>query len=94
VKIKFVAGAMVRPAGVTEMETMVAFVTSRVTEAFTEPSVALMVVVPGASPLARPLPAPILATAGLDDVQVTWLVRLRVLPSSKVPIAEKAWLVD
>lgn len=41
-----VPGAMVRPVGVTEMDTMVALETSRDVEPMIEPRVALMVVVP------------------------------------------------
>jgi hypothetical protein len=50
-----VAGAMVLSAGVTEMETAWALVTSSVTEAPTDPRVAVMVAIPGLRPLASPL---------------------------------------
>jgi len=66
---------MVRPDGRTEMETIVAFVTLSVAEALIEPTVAVMVVVPGARPLARPLLA-IVATAVLDEVQEAFPVTL------------------
>ena len=69
-KDSVVRGAIVRPDGLTEMETIVAFVTLRVAEALIEPSVAVMVVVPGVKALARPLLA-IFATAVLDEVQET-----------------------
>jgi hypothetical protein len=65
-----VPGAMVRPEGVTEIETMVAFDTLSVMEALTDPSVALMAVLPGVSALAKPLEAPIFATAGLEEFHV------------------------
>lgn len=65
-----VPGAMVFPDGLMEMDTIVAFVTVSVVEALTEPSVAVMVVVPGARAFARPLLL-IVATAVLDEVQET-----------------------
>lgn len=71
---------MVRPDGLTVMDTTVAFVTSSVVEPLREPSVAVIVAVPGARALTRPLLA-ISATAGLDEVQATFPVTLRVLPS-------------
>ena len=64
-----VPGAMVSPDGLTERDTIVALVTSSVVEAVMEPDVAVMVVVPGARPFARP-PA-IVATVVLEEVQVT-----------------------
>ena len=66
---------MVRPEGVTEMDTIVAFVTSSVVEALMEPRVAVMVVVPGVRALASPLLL-ILATVVLDELQETFPVRL------------------
>jgi hypothetical protein len=50
-----VAGAMMLSAGVTEMETTCALVTSSVTEALTGPRVAVIVAIPGLRPLASPL---------------------------------------
>jgi len=88
----FVAGAMVRPAGVTETETIWALVTSRVTEALAVPSAAAMVTTPGVKPRASPL-LPILATPASEELQVAWVVRSRVLPSLKVPTAENCSLV-
>lgn len=69
-KGNLVPGAMVSPDGLTDMDTIVAFVTSSVVEAVMEPDVAVMVVVPGVRALARPLAA-IWATAVLDEVQET-----------------------
>lgn len=69
-KDNLVCGAIVCPEGVTEMDTMVTFVTSSVVEALIEPNVAVMVVVPGVRALARPLLA-IVATAVLDEVHET-----------------------
>lgn len=92
-KDNFDPGAMVRPKGVTEIDTSVALDTVRVTEALSDPSVAVMVDVPGARPLARPLLAPTLATPVLEEVHVACDVRSCVLPSEKVPIAENCSLV-
>ena len=71
---------MVRPLGVTEMDTTVALVTSSLVEALIEPSVAVMVVIPGVIAFASPLLL-MLATLVLDEVQDTFPVKLRVLPS-------------
>lgn len=70
VNCKFVAGAMVRPVGVTEIATRVALVTVSVTEALTVPTVAVMVAVPGLRPVASPQVIATVATPGLDEVHV------------------------
>lgn len=74
-KDNLVPGATVRPEGVTEMDTIVAFVTTSVVEALTERSVAVMVVVPGIRAFAMPLLLT-LATVVLDEVQETRPVTL------------------
>ena len=61
---------MVRPEGVTEMETIVALETLSVLDPLIEPSVAVMVVDPGLRAVARPRRT-IVATAVLDEVQDT-----------------------
>ena len=61
-------------------------VTVSTVEPVTPPSVALIVDVPVATPVARPA-AVIVATAGVADAQVTWLVRFCVELSEKVPVA-------
>lgn len=66
---------MLRPEGVTETDTIVAFETSSVVEALMEPSFAVMVVVPGLRALARPLLL-IVATALSDEVQEALTVTL------------------
>ena len=53
------------------METIWAVVTSRVTEALTDPRVAVMMATPELRPLASPLELPTFATAALDEVQAT-----------------------
>ncbi len=54
------------------------------------PDAAVMVVLPAATPEARPLDPPallIVATAGADELQVTDAVRTCVVPSVYVPVA-------
>src|SRR6185369_1385086 len=72
-----------------------AAVTVRTVEPVTAPEVALMVVVPVATPVARPwLPLVLLivATPVSDDAHVTEVVRSWVLPSLKVPVAVNCWV--
>jgi hypothetical protein len=52
----------------------------------TLPSVALMKDVPGAAAVARPV-AEMVATAALDDAQVTWLVRSSTVLLERMPVA-------
>jgi len=66
-----VVGAMVRPVGVTEIDTIVAFVTSSMVEPLVAPSVAVMFVLPGVSPVAIGLVLPMEATAVLEELHVT-----------------------
>src|SRR2546425_6840954 len=56
----------------------------------TPPKVAVIVVVPAATDVARPfdpLALLIVATPGLDELQVTWVVRSCIVLSQKVPVA-------
>src|SRR5207247_9688111 len=56
----------------------------------TPPKVAVIVVVPAATDVARPCDPPallIVATAVLDELQATWVVRSCVVLSLKVPVA-------
>jgi hypothetical protein len=71
------------------IETKVAFVIVRPVDALIDPVVAVMVVLPGATPKAKLLCGDIVATPVFDELQVTKLFRLCVLPSSKVPMALK-----
>jgi hypothetical protein len=73
-------------AGVTAMDCSVGAVTVSSVEPTTDPEVALMVLVPAATPVARP-PVPILAVAVVPDPHVTDDVRFCVLLSLKVPVA-------
>lgn len=56
-------------AGKTVIDTTVALVTARLADALIEPEMAVITVVPGASPEASP--APMLATLGTDEAQET-----------------------
>lgn len=75
VKGNLVPGAMVRPVGVTVTETIVALETLSGVDPLIEPSVAVIVVVPGVRVCARP-PIVIVATAVLDELQETCWVKL------------------
>ena len=70
VNANLVVGAMVRPEGVTVMDTIVAFVTFSLVEPLMESSVAVMVVVPAVRAFARPR-RPIVATAVLEELHET-----------------------
>jgi hypothetical protein len=73
-------------AGVTAMETSAAALTVSVVFPVTLPEVAVMVVVPVARVVARPLAA-MVAVVGVDDAQVTDDVRSSVELSVYVPVA-------
>jgi hypothetical protein len=88
--------AIVAVFGVTAIETSVAADTASVAVPDMEPDVAVMVVEPVASPMARPgLPEPveIVATEVVVEVQLTRDVRSCVLPSVYVPTASNCWVV-
>ena len=70
----------VRPTGVTVIEEIVGALTARVVEPMTPPSVAEMVVVPAATPVARPWTS-IVALDAEDELQLTRAVRSPLLPS-------------
>jgi hypothetical protein len=89
----FVPGAIDLPKGVTVIETTVAFVTVSDTVGVKEPNVAVIVVGPAASPFAMPFEGPIVALVVSEDVHADWVVRLRVPPSLKVPVAVSFRLV-
>ncbi len=67
-------------AGVTAIETRAAAVTVMVVDPVMLPELALMVVVPTATALARPL-AEMVATVVAEELQVTVAVKFCVLPS-------------
>src|SRR4029077_16547267 len=92
VNVPVAVNGSVVPSGIDEaaaetaIETSAAGVTVRVADPLDDPVDALIVLVPFIRPLARPL-ALMVARLGLDDVQVTELVRSFVVPSLKVPVA-------
>ena len=67
-------------AGVTKMEVRIAEFTVRVVLPEILPEVAAMVAVPTATDVARP-PLLTVATAVLDELQVTWVVISWLVPS-------------
>jgi hypothetical protein len=77
---------LVAPAIVTDCNT--AAVTVSVTPGLvTLPDAAVMLVVPAATPVARPLDPLIVAAAGFDDVHTTPVVNGAVVPLLYVPVA-------
>ena len=66
-----VAGAMVRPEGETDIDVIVAFVTSSTVEPGIVPRVAVTVELPGVRPWATPLLAPTVAATVLDELHAT-----------------------
>lgn len=77
-------------AGVTAIEVNVT-ATANTVAPLTVPEVAVIVVVPAATPVASPAVL-IVATAAADELQVAELVRFWVLPSLKVPVAVNCWV--
>ena len=73
------------------MEDRVAGVTVRVVLPEILPKVAVMVVVPAARAVARPLLLTV-ATEVFDEVQVTCGVRSRLVPSEYAPMAANFWV--
>jgi hypothetical protein len=69
-----------------------AAVTVITTEFVTDPDTAVIVVWPAEDEVARPLPL-IVATACVEELQVTEFVRFCVLPSLYDPVAVNAWAV-
>lgn len=78
--------------GVTVILVSVAEVTVRVAVFEIEPEVAVIVVCPAASPVAKPVEL-MLATFVDEELQVTVLVMFCWLPSLKFPIAVNCWAV-
>jgi hypothetical protein len=78
-------------AGVTAMEDSVAGVTVRVVLPEIPPKVAVMVVVPAARAVARPLLLTVAAEV-FDEAQVTSGVRSWLVPSEYAPMAANFWV--
>ena len=72
--------------GVTPIDTKAADVTVSPVEPLVEPKAAWIVVLPAATPVAKPVLV-IVATDVLVELQLTELVRFRVPPSLKCPVA-------
>ena len=93
-----IPAGMLGLAGVTAMEDKVAEVTVRVVLPEILPEVAVMVAAPAAMAVARPLLFTV-ATAisenpeALDEVQVTWVVILWLVPSEYVPEAANCLVI-
>ena len=83
---------MVGLVGVTVMEDRLAEVIVREVPPETSPKVAVMIVVPAARPLARPLLSTV-ATAVLEDCQVTYVVISSVGATGNFPVAVNCWVV-
>jgi hypothetical protein len=64
---------------------------SRVADAFMDPELAVIMLAPTVTPVARPF-VPTNATLVLEDVQCTEVVRLLELPSLNLPVAVNCWL--
>jgi hypothetical protein len=73
-------------AGVTAIDTNTGAVTVRLVEPPIAPEIAWIVVLPAATPVAKP-PLAIVATAVFVELHVTKLVRFAVLASLKTPVA-------
>jgi len=67
-------------AGVTDMEARVAGVTVRAVTPAIFPEATRMITAPAVTAVARPLPSTV-ATTGFDELQVTCVVRSRLVPS-------------
>ena len=76
----------------TAIDTSTAGVTVRPVDPLIEPEVAEIVALPTPAPVANPVPL-IVATAVLDEPQLTELVRFCVLPSLYVPVAVNCCVV-
>jgi hypothetical protein len=93
VKLSLVPGFTEAPEGAMAIELRVALVTCRLVLSDIVPRVAWIVVSPAAVLLARPLPAPMVATDVFEELQVTRFDTLWVLPSVSVPVAPNCSLV-
>src|SRR6266568_3462706 len=86
---------MLGVVGVTVIVDRIAAVTVSVVFPETSPSVAVIVVVPAATDVAKPCEPPallIVATPAAEELQVTWVVRSCVVLSLKVPVAVNCWV--
>jgi hypothetical protein len=79
-------------AGLMVMEVMVLLLTVSEAVPFTLPDVAVMVVVPRATAVARP-ELSMVAMLGAEDVQVTWELTLLTVLLPSVPVAVNCWVL-
>jgi hypothetical protein len=84
--------ASVISSGVTEIEEMLGAVTVTEVDPVTEPSVAVIVADPAATPFTKP-PALTVAFAIVDELHVTRSVMSHVLASLFVPVADSCCVV-
>jgi len=77
--------------GVTDMEDRVAEVTVRGVLPEINPEVAVMVAVPAATAVAKPVLLTV-AADGLEELQVTCLVMSKLVPSEYAPEAANCWV--
>ncbi len=80
-------------AGVISIDCSTDAVTVRVVLPDFPDKVALMEVEPTAPAEAKPLPEPMHATAGSDELQTTCVVRSWTVLSVKIPVAVNCWLL-
>lgn len=80
-------------AGVTESEVKTAAVTVNVAEPLIAPRVAVIVVVPGATPMANPVPLLTVATVVVEELHLAVLTRFCVVPLLYVPVAVNCWVM-
>ncbi len=87
--------AILGVSGVTAIDTSAAVLTVKVVDPDIAPKVAVISDEPVLTVVARPLPPAallIVATLGVPDIQVTMVVRSRVLLSVYVPVAVNCWV--
>ena len=77
---------MLRLAGLRDMEVRVAEVTIMVVVPEMSPEVAVIVAVPGPIPVTKPVLSTV-AAESLDELQVAWVVILKLVPSENMPVA-------
>lgn len=85
--------AIVGIAGVMLISCKTAFVTVRTVLPVFPPKVAVMVAEPAPTDEAKPSLAPMVATAGLDELHAACIVRSWTVLSVKIPVAVHCWLL-
>jgi hypothetical protein len=80
-------------AGVTEIEVKTAGITVNVAAPLIVPAVAVMVAVPGVTPVANPVLFFTVATEVAEELHFAVVVRFCVVPLLYVPVAVNCWVV-